>query len=59
MAEKLCDVGPHLAVFKVHVDELQEQDVNAHVMAPEMFERLTENIKSGTRITGPPAAGGG
>lgn len=50
MAEKLADVGDNLALFKVHVDELREQDINARVMPPEMFERLTETIKGEGRL---------
>jgi hypothetical protein len=50
VAEKLAEVGPHLAVYRVKPDDLIEQDVNAHVMAPEMFERLTENIKTEGRL---------
>lgn len=50
MAERLADVGPNLAVYKVHVDELREQDINARVMTPEAFERLTQNVKKEGRL---------
>lgn len=48
--ELLAEVGPNLQLFKVSVDEVREQDVNARVMAPEAFERLTENIKKESRL---------
>lgn len=50
MAERLADAGPNLGVYKVHVEEIKEQDVNARVMAPEMFDRLTENIRREGRL---------
>ncbi len=50
MPEKLADTGPDQALFKVHVDELREQDINARVMPPEMMERLTETIKRDGRL---------
>ena len=50
MAERIAEVGKNLAVYKVHVDELREQDVNARVQAPELFERLTENIRKEGRL---------
>jgi hypothetical protein len=56
MAEKTADVGTNLAIFKGHPDELKEQDINAHVMSPEMFERLTENIKKESRLESLPFA---
>lgn len=50
MAERLADVGNNLALFKVNVDEVKEQDVNARVMPPEMLERLTETVKQEGRL---------
>ncbi len=50
MGDRLADAGPHLGIYRVHVDELREQDVNARVMAPEMFERLSENIRKEGRL---------
>lgn len=56
MAEKLADAGPNQAFFRVNVDEVQEQDINARVMPPEMMERLTETIKKDGRLEQPPFA---
>lgn len=56
MAEKIADVGKNLALFKGHPNELKEQDINAHVMPPEMFERLSENIKREGRLESLPFA---
>lgn len=50
MAERLASVGDNLELYKVHVDELREQDVNARVMPPEMFERLTETVRNENRL---------
>jgi hypothetical protein len=50
MAERLVEVGKNLAVYKVAVTEIREQDVNARVMPPEMFERLTANVQKDGRL---------
>jgi hypothetical protein len=50
MAQLIADLGANLALYKVHVDELVEQDINAHVMSPEMFERLAANVKREQRL---------
>lgn len=50
MAERIAEVGKNLAVYKVHVDELREQDVNARIQPPEMFERLTDTIRKEGRL---------
>ena len=50
MAERLCNVGPNLDVYKVNVDEVREQDINARVMPPEMMERLTETVQKEARL---------
>lgn len=39
------EVGPDLFIELVDVADLVEQDVNAQVMAPKHFDRLTENVK--------------
>lgn len=39
-------VGPDLELRIVKVTELREQDLNAQVMAPAQFDRLSENIRS-------------
>lgn len=50
MAERLAEVGKNLALYKVHVDEIKEQDVNAQVMPPEMLERLTDTVRKEGRL---------
>jgi hypothetical protein len=50
MAEFVADCGQNLAIYKVVADDLTEQNVNAHIMPPEMLERLTENIKNEGRL---------
>lgn len=50
MAERLAEVGKNLALWKVHVDEIKEQDINAQVMPPEMLERLTDTVKREGRL---------
>lgn len=39
------EVGPDLWTVKVRWTDLKEQDVNAQVMPPREFERLTENVR--------------
>lgn len=46
----MADVGPNLQLVKVNVNEVREQDINARVMTPEAFERLTENIRKEKRL---------
>lgn len=53
---KLADVGKNLALYKGHPDDLKEQDVNAHVMPPEMLEQLAQNIKGEERLESLPFA---
>lgn len=43
---KLADVDDHTSIWKVHLDYLREQDVNARVMSAEKFRVLSNNIKS-------------
>ncbi|MGE5510358.1 MAG: ParB/RepB/Spo0J family partition protein [Bacteroidota bacterium] len=50
MGTRIAEVGKNLALYKVHVDEIKEQDINARVMPPEAFERLTENIRKEGRL---------
>lgn len=38
-------VGPDLYVREVNVSDLKEQEVNANVMPPKVFDRLVENIR--------------
>lgn len=48
--ELIAGLDGNLAVYKVHHTEVQEQDLNARVMPPEMFERLAANIKHEKRL---------
>lgn len=50
MAEKMLDIGQGLEIWKVDVDELREQDINARAMSKPMFDRLTMTIKSDERL---------
>ena len=50
MAEKVLEIGNGLEIWKVNIEELKEQDLNARYMKAEMFERLTENIKNSSRL---------
>lgn len=50
MAELIAEAGANISIYKVHVDEIQEQDLNARVMPPEMLERLTANIRREGRL---------
>lgn len=56
MAERLSSAGENIALYRCHVDEIREQDINARVMPPEMFDRLTENIKRENRLESLPFA---
>lgn len=50
MAQKVLELGQGLEIWYCHLDELREQDVNAQVMPPEMFERLTATVKKDGRM---------
>lgn len=50
MAEKVLELGSNLEIWKVNIEELKEQDLNARYMKAEMFERLTENIRNSERL---------
>jgi hypothetical protein len=41
----IADLGDGIIVAKVSINILKEQDKNAHLMKPEMFRQLHENIK--------------
>lgn len=43
--ERVLELSPNMAIYKVHLDSLRERDVNARVMEDQKFRRLTENIK--------------
>jgi len=48
--ERMLDLQNGLAIWKVHVDLLREQDKNARVMSPHKFERLVANIKQDGKL---------
>jgi len=48
--ERLLDLGSGLELWRVHIDELREQDRNAQTMDPETFNRLAENIARDRRL---------
>jgi len=41
----LADLGYGIVVARVEINLIREQDKNAHLMKPEMFRQLHENIK--------------
>lgn len=41
----LVELGHGLVIAKVDISIIKEQDKNAHLMKPEMFRQLSENIK--------------
>jgi hypothetical protein len=48
--ERLLDLGAGLAIWRVHVDDLAEQPLNAQAMPPAMFARLRKTIEEGARL---------
>ena len=42
----LADLGNKILVATVDINLIREQDKNAHIMKPEMFRQLAENIKN-------------
>ena len=48
------DLGNGLFLETVTIADLKEQDVNAHVMPPALFERLVENIRKTGRLESTP-----
>lgn len=55
--ERVLDMGNGLAIYKVHIDCLREQDKNAQVMPIKRFERLQENIRKDKRLESLPLCG--
>jgi hypothetical protein len=45
-SERLVELSPGMALWRIHLDRLRERDVNARYMDDSKFRRLTENIKS-------------
>ncbi|HEY5410346.1 MAG TPA: ParB N-terminal domain-containing protein [Caulobacteraceae bacterium] len=50
MLQRLLELGAGLAIYSGHAEDVREQDINAQVMPPEMFERLTETIRKDGRL---------
>lgn len=50
MGEFICEAGENLEIWRVKLDEITEQNVNARTMPPETLERLAENIKKEGRL---------
>jgi stage III sporulation protein SpoIIIAA len=50
MAEKLLDMGQGLELWRVGLDEMKEQDVNARAMPVKMFDRLSTTIQRDGRL---------
>lgn len=48
--ERLLEISPGMAIWRVHLDSLRERDLNARVMEDEKFRRLSENIKKGGEL---------
>lgn len=48
--ERLLDLGQGLAIWRVHVDDLAEQPLNAQAMPPAMFNRLKTTIERDGRL---------
>jgi hypothetical protein len=46
----MLDLGAGLEIWRVHVDELREQDENAQAMSKAMFERLSTTIGADRRL---------
>jgi len=54
MAEFICNAYENLELWRVNINQLREQDVNAQCMSPEMQERLTLNITKEQRLESVP-----
>jgi len=54
MAEFICEAYEDLELWRVNIDQLREQDINAQCMSPEMQERLTSNIAKEQRLESVP-----
>lgn len=50
MLVRLIELGGDLVLYRADAEDVEEQDINAQVMPPEMFERLTETIKRDGRL---------
>jgi hypothetical protein len=50
VGEFVCVAGENMELWRVGLDEIKEQDVNARGFSPEGFERLSGNMKKDKRI---------
>lgn len=50
----LVDLGNDLQVWRLDPHEMREQEVNAHIMPPEMFDALVRNVKKRGRLESMP-----
>lgn len=48
--ERIVGLDEGLAIYKVHLDAIREQDVNARIMRGDKFQQLVENIKAEKRL---------
>lgn len=48
--DKIIQLYEGVAIYKAHVDELRERDVNAQVQTSEVFDRLKTNIQLDKRL---------
>jgi hypothetical protein len=48
--ERLFDLGQGLALWRAHIDDLHEQEINARVQPPAMFDRLKTTIGRDARL---------
>ncbi|KAA9379663.1 hypothetical protein F5972_08400 [Microbispora cellulosiformans] len=55
--ERVLDLGQGLELWRVHVDDLHEQELNAQAMPPAMFERLSATIGRDGRLESLPLCG--
>jgi hypothetical protein len=50
MSQVMMDLGQGLEIWKIDIDEVREQDINARAMTPEMFDRLSDTIGRDGRL---------
>lgn len=50
MPDRLLDLGAGLAIYRVQVDDLKEQEVNARAMTKQAFDRLAKTIGKQGRL---------
>jgi hypothetical protein len=50
MAERVLELGEGLEIWRIPLDELKEQDLNARSMTPAMMKRLTATIERDDRL---------